>query len=205
MLLPEYLALKCASASVSRGNIPQHLGLTRINKALRRYDMLMSGKMEDPDLLQRIRESALFGGEECERAISASQHLQVVNRREELLSLEGLARAEFIPHCWVYHQKTIPSPIMAVCFMGIDRFKRIDLPDVISDCVTTQSRLDALRDYLDKILENSRYSRGPFGPAVRVHFRDTYDHAFVYDVRLRRFVSEVHTAPPQTIARWSTR
>lgn len=205
MLLPSYLAHKCAEFHIQRGAIPSLLGLHRVAKALRHWDAVLSGAMDNTEFIERIRGCPIFAGPACDDAIAASIQYAEEQRRARFDAVHEQQRALFRPHCWVVHENRVPSPIFVAALCGVDFFKRIDLPDAIINESQQTLQLQAVADFIEIELPHSRYCHGPFGKACFVHFRDRYDHAFIYDLALKSFNAEHHAPPPLTFAHLSLR
>ena len=201
MLLHAYLAQQCATHSIRRGHIPALLRLTNANKALRRYDALLAGGLDDADLLARIRACPPLAGDSLDVAIADTRRACEVNRREAELARELKRRAAFQPHLWVVHERSRPSPIFVVAMYGIDVFKRVDLPQEIARMSHAGARLVAIASMLRSGLQQQDYFCSPFGRPVQVLYRDTYVHSYVFDVESQRFTHELHAPPPLGSAR----
>jgi hypothetical protein len=196
MLLDEYLAHQCAIHSIRRGQIPALLQFKNSNKALRRYDALLAGNLHDEDLLDRIRACPLLCGDGLDEALARTKHKRACDAREKAKVQELRARRAFTPHLWVIHERSVPSPIFVVAFFGVETFKRVELPDIVLAETAIGGRLVTLASFLADNLRDPSYLASPFGRAVQVLYRDTYDHSFVFDVAEGRFTHELHEAPP---------
>ena len=196
MLLDAYLAHQCATHSIRRGQLPALLQLKNPNKALRRYDAVVAGNLHDEDLLDRIRSCPLLAGDGFEEALASTKHKLACDARERRLTQELLARRTFSPHLWVIHERSVPSPIFVVAFFGVATFKRVELPDILLAETAIGGRLVTLASFLADNLRDPSYLASPFGRAVQVLYRDTYEHSFVFDVAEGRFTHELHEAPP---------
>lgn len=119
-----------------------------------------------------------------------------MDAKEEALREELQRRAAFRPHLWVIHENRVPSPIFVVAMLGIDRFKRIELPNEIARLTHTGHIMMEIASMLNERLEDPKYLSSPFGKPVQILYRDTYDHSYVYDVAERRFTDEQHKHPP---------
>ncbi len=184
-----------------RNDLPALLGFpasTQPAKCLRRVDAICSGNMSDTDMIERIVGSAL-GSDELASVITQLRHLETVDRHEREFLADYLARKAFIPHIHAIHERRIPEhPFFAIAFLGIDHFKRIDLPSHIIEMGTIGEQLQAVWEFMDHISTSPDYHRitgGPFGRATSLLFRDTYDHSYVYDVATRKFIGEYEGVP----------
>lgn len=196
MLLDAYLAHQCATHSIRRGQLPALLQFKNPNKALRRYDALLAGALHDDDLLDRIRACPLLCGDGFEEALTRTRLKLASDAREQQLAMELRARRTFTTHLWVIHERSIPSPIFVVAFFGVETFKRVELPDIVLTETSIGGRLVTLASFLADNLRDPSYLASPFGRAVQVLYRDTYDHSYVFDVAEGRFTHELHEAPP---------
>lgn len=196
MLLHTYLARQCATHGIRRGQIPELLQLSNVNKALRRFDALVAGGLHDEDLIDRIRRCEPLGGDAFEEALAETRHQIAVDEQERALHEELQRRAAFRPHLWVIHENRVPSPIFVVAMLGIDRFKRIELPDEIAALTHTGHIMMEIASMLNERLKDPKYLSSPFGKPKQILYRDAYDHSYVYDVAERRFTDEQHKHPP---------
>lgn len=184
-----------------RSELPALLGFpatTQPAKCLRRVDAICAGNMSDTDMIDRIVTSAI-GGEDVANVIKQLQHLETVDRRERELLADRLAREAFIPHIHAIHERRIPEhPFFVIAMLGIDHFKRVDLPSHIIELTTIGEQLQAVWEFLDHVCSSADYYRitgGPFGRATQLLFRDSYEHAYVFDVATRNFVGEYEGVP----------
>lgn len=184
-----------------RSDIPALLGFTATNnptKCLRRFDAVCHGDLRDRDLIERIVASP-FGGATLADVFTQLRHLDTVDQREQALLAERRARENFVPHIHAIHERWIPEhPFFVIASLGIDHFKRVDLPASILEMTDTSAQLLAIWDLMDHICTSEEYKRitgGPFGRATTLLYRDAYDHAYVYDVQTRALVDERHGAP----------
>ena len=196
MQLHAYLAQQCAQHKIRRGAIPSLLHLSNANKALRRYDALLRGDLSDADLVERIRACPLLAGEHFEEALEETRRYVDASRKERLLADELRARAAFTPHLWVVPENKIPSPIFVVAMLGVETFKRFEIPEEIGSLSNPGDILIALGSMLKERCSDRAYMASPFGRAVQVLYRDTYDHSYVYDIEQQRWIDELFTCPP---------
>jgi hypothetical protein len=184
-----------------RSAIPALLGFahtTNPAKCLRRFDAVCQGDLRDSDLIERIIGSPL-GGAILAEVFSQLRHLDTVDRQEKMLLQERRDRENFVPHIHAVHERRIPEhPFFVIAFLGIDHFKRVDLPSSILQMTDTSAQLLAVWDLMDHICTSEEYQRitgGPFGRATRLLYRDAYDHAYVYDVESRAVISDYNGVP----------
>lgn len=184
-----------------RSDLPAILGFpatTQPAKCLRRVDAICAGNMSDTDMIDRIIASEI-GGEDVANIIEQLQHLETVDRRERELLADRRAREAFIPHIHAIHERRIPEhPFFVIAMLGIDHFKRVNLPSDIIELTTIGEQLQAVLEFLDHVCSSADYYRitgGPFGRATQLLFRDSYEHAYVYDVATRYFVGEYDGVP----------
>jgi hypothetical protein len=196
MHLHAYLAQQCAQHKIRRGTIPSLLHISNANKALRRYDALLRGNLSDADLIERIRACPLLAGEHFDEALEETRRYVDASRKERLLADELRARAAFTPHLWVVPENKIPSPIFVVAMLGVATFKRVEIPEEIASLSNTGDILIALGSMLKERCRDRAYMASPFGRAVQVLYRDTYDHSYVYDIEQQCWIDELFTCPP---------
>jgi hypothetical protein len=196
MHLHAYLAQQCAQHKIRRGVIPSLLHLSNANKALRRYDALLRGDLSDADLIERIRACPLLAGEHFDEALEETRRYVDASRKERLLAAELHARAAFTPHLWVVPENKIPSPIFVVAMLGVETFKRFEIPEEIASLSNPGDILIALGSILKERCRDRAYMASPFGRAVQVLYRDTYDHSYVYDIEQQCWIDELFTCPP---------
>ena len=196
MLLLAYLAHQCAQHKIRRGTIPSMLHLSNANKALRRYDALLRGDLADEDLIARIRACPLLAGDQFEEVLVDTRRYVEACRQERRLAAELRARAAFTPHLWVVPENKIPSPIFVVAMLGVKTFKRFEIPEEIASLSNPGDILIALGSMLKERCRDRAYMSSPFGWAVQVLYRDTYDHSCVYDIEQQGWIGELFTCPP---------
>ena len=198
MDIKQYLERQCALNNVRRGQIPSLLGYINAAKALRRYDAFVSGALDDEELANRIRACVQLAGSGFDEALAQTAHVQRVNRREQLFAEELRKRYAFVPHVWFEHERSYPSPIFVVAMFGEEHFRKLDLPEEMRSFYLTSGWVFDIRSIVKDFIEcnpTHRLLRGPFGRAVRVIIRDTYDHGFVYDVDTLELIEERFSAP----------
>ena len=196
MHLHAYLAQQCAQYKIRRGVIPSLLHFSNENKALRRYDALLRGNLSDADLIERIRACPLLAGEHFDEALEETRRYVDASRKERLLADELRARAAFTPHLWVVPENKIPSPIFVVAMLGVETFKRFEIPEEIASLSNPGDILIALGSMLKERCRDRAYMASPFGRAVQVLYRDTFDHSYVYDIEQQCWIDELFTCPP---------
>lgn len=198
MDIKQYLERQCALNNIGRGQIPQLLGYANSAKALRRYDAFVSGALDDEDFANRIRACCLLAGSAFDVAMAHTAHVQRVNQREHLFAEELRKRNAFVPHVWFEHERSYPSPIFIVAMFGEEHFRKLDLPEEMQSFFLTGGWVfdvrSIIKDFIDSHPQH-RLLRGPFGKAVRVIIRDSYDHGFVYDIATLELIEERHIAP----------
>jgi hypothetical protein len=196
MHLHAYLAQQCAQHKIRRGTIPSLLHISNANKALRRYDALLRGNLSDADLIERIRACPLLAGEHFDEALEETRRYVDASRKERLLADELRARAAFTPHLWVVPENKIPSPIFVVAMLGVATLKRFEIPEEIASLSNPGDILIAMGSMLKERCNDRAYMASPFGRAVQVLYRDTYDHSYVYDIEQQCWIDELFTCPP---------
>jgi hypothetical protein len=86
--LNEYVLLCLKQHNKKRGDIPSLLGLTNANKALRRFDALLSGNIQDEDMSKRLRSSRCFGGPGLEDALLVTSRKIAIDEQERIMTNE---------------------------------------------------------------------------------------------------------------------
>jgi len=203
MRVATYLRTQIAKKGIRRGDIPALLGFTNVNKTLRRLDAFLEGRVEDAALLDKLISAGIFVRSEYEPLFQADyqSHLRAANIRS--LEMEILRRNAFVPHIWIEHEERIPNQIFFVAFIGIQHYKRIDLPPSIHLIGTPQDKLRAVTLFIEEYVANPpqfHQLKNTFGKATHFLYRDTYTHSYVYDLHARAFVGERETAPNIPVA-----
>lgn len=198
MDIKQYLERQCALNNIRRGEIPKLLGYANQTKALRRYDTFVGGSIDDELLANRIRACPELAGQDFDVVLAHTAHMQHVNRREQMFNEELRKRHAFVPHVWFEHERKYPSPIFVVAMFGEEHFRKLDLPEEMQSFYLTAGWVFDVRSIVKDFIESNsthRLLQGPFGRAVRVIIRDTYDHGFVYDVDTLELIEERFSAP----------
>jgi hypothetical protein len=156
--------------SWSRGDLARRLGYVDSGRALRRLDGFIAG--ETPDAVQTTRLAKALAVSEAEvtAAIEATRAATAKRQREDVEARERAARETFLPHAWAITRRTTPSPIFAVAIFGPAYFRRVDLPDRITD----HTEADLIRVVGEHC--RAHYARwkgraGPFAEILAYHFR----------------------------------
>jgi hypothetical protein len=194
-----FLERQCALNDIRRGQLPSILGYKNSSKALRRFDAFVAGNYHDADMLQRLRASLLLCGEGFEEALAFSIAEQRREREERECCEELRARREFIPHLYAMHERNRPEhPFFAIAFLGINTFKRLDLPEQLHTCTDLQEFLHACREAINQVMSNHSRSlllAGPFGKAIAFECRFTYDISVIFDLQTQSFTGIQHSNP----------
>lgn len=200
-MLKEIITRDLHERGLRRSDVPELLGYARSRntaKCLRRFDAVCDGDVSDLDMVQRIVTSVL-GTPEVVSILALVRRMQEIDRRERAHASELKARRAFVPHVLVVHERTVPDhPFFIVAVLGVDHFKRIDLPDYILSITDPSARMDAVAGLLAAVQHSDAYARvldGPFGPARQFLYRDAFDHAWVFDLAAARCIGEHHGVP----------
>jgi hypothetical protein len=189
--LKDYVQDCLRKHNLRRGDIPTMLGLTNANKALRRLDAVLSGNLNDAEMINRLRSSANFGGAGFEKALNATKHKIEVDKHEYNLTKELKHRKAFRPHGWIETDlKGGREPRGMIC-MAIPKTKFIHLPDELFR-KRKGNILTIVGKYFNQLIDDQESKVNQctiFGEPVRILFRDEFDHCHVFDIKLRRFVS----------------
>lgn len=208
MDIKAYLEQQCVKTGIRRRDIPMLLGYRNTAKALRRYDAFVAGNITDEDIVQRIKQCPKLAGSDFELALAHTAHIQRVAERELLFAHELRDRITFKPHLWFEHERSSPTPIIVVAMLGEHRFRCLELTDEIAALPETDYKLFEIRLMLRDLLEQQpRHPvlMGPFGRAIRVLYRDTYDHSTVFDLATLEIIDERFTVPKMGKAALSVR
>jgi len=191
---------------IRRSMLPAVLGFkntTNPSKLLRRFDAVCKGLNADVDLVERFRNSELGTPEILRLLNDLFECVRLKNEQNRFVD-ECVSRMEFVPHLHAIHERTIPShPIFVVAFLGFDTLKRADLPDVIQNLPNGDAKLLAVAGFCEVVCTHQDYERlrnNPFGRLLQLLYRDTYTHAYVYNVADKTFVGEYHGVPPSYVA-----
>lgn len=200
-----YLTERCKVLGWKRSELTRRLGYANVSRALRNYDAFCEGSLEQHDLLHRLMQCKELAGEEFDVAMRLSRERIERDTKEAALAAKlrqeqeiEEARIHHIPHLWIEHERSRPSPIFVLAFCGLKTFKVLDLPDVILDITNHERRLEAVQEFVKEASERLHGKiplRGPFGYAISALFRDTYDHSFVISLH-GEVIGERHKAPP---------
>jgi hypothetical protein len=188
--LNEYVLLCLKQHNKKRGDIPSLLGLTNANKALRRIDAVLSGNLQDEDMIKRLRSSSCFGGPGLEDALRGTSRKIEIDENERIITKELRHRQAFRQHGWIETDLKGRNPPRGIICIAIPTTKFIYLPDEI----LTNGEGDILSrvgSYFNQLIDdkNSKVSESSiFGEPVRILFRDTFDHCYVFDIKLRAFI-----------------
>lgn len=174
--------------------MPHLLGYKNSNKALRRLDQFCN-ELADCDLLDRLRHSEIFAGNDLESVLTSARHQLQLQQAELRRQDEVRALLAFVPHLWVIHTNSVPSPIFVVGFFGLETFKRIPLPESLSTQKKPQNALllvaRFIEDYLAEPPIEQHVLNNCFGKAEQILYRDQYDHSFLYDIKLHSWIDEI--------------
>jgi hypothetical protein len=191
MTLNQYITTQLRELGLKRGDLPSLLGYTNPNKCLKRIDRLCKGDYNQPDLLQRISESRL-GGRPFEVVMKKQVEVWEMERQEKQRMKELKDRLSFVPHLLFIHERSVPSPIHIVNFIGVEFFKKLEIPDYILNIKDELKQLNVMDEFIKEYLINPypdhRLTNGPFGKVVQILYRVEYEHSYVFDVQKGLFV-----------------
>jgi len=71
----------------------------------------------------------------------------------------------FKPYVWLKHSEKVGSPIFAVSFMGVEYFKKVELPGHIAD-INKSDQLEFLEDFIKDHYSKNKDSISPFGKII---------------------------------------
>lgn len=198
MNLSQYLTTRLRELGLKRGDLPKLLGYTNPNKCLRNLDRLLEGDVDQFELIRRLGESRL-GGRPFEVVMTNQVKTWELEREERRRVQELKERMSFVPHLHFIHERSVPSPIHVVCFIGVNHFKRLEIPDYILKTTDELTRLNLLDSFIMDYLRNPpdhRLTHGPFGKVVQILYRFEYDKSYVFDIQKGLFM-DVHFGVPR--------
>lgn len=191
-IMQEYMKSQMQKHKIQRGQIPALLGYKNTAKALRRFDALLAGNLEDKDFIECIRRSSYFSGSGFEKAIEAVAHKQIIDRQEYQLSRELKFRKQFRPHGWIETELKGGIEPRGMIRMAIPSKKFIHVPDEVMR-EYSKGKLGIIKKYFDALcndLSSKIYQSMMFGKPVRILFRDRFDHCHIYDLEQRKFIGK---------------
>lgn len=190
--LKEYIQQCIAQHGLKRGEIPRILGFTNSNKALRRFDAVLSGNVSDVDFIKRLRNSSYFGGPGLESALQGTIRKQVIDEQERNLTNELRHRRAFCRHGWIETELKGANPPRGMICMAIPKTKYIHIPDEVFRN-RRGNILSIVGKYFNQLIDDQESKVNQctiFGEPVRILFRDSFDHCHVFDIKRRSFVGK---------------
>ncbi|MFM7775433.1 MAG: hypothetical protein ACKO9V_11450 [Candidatus Kapaibacterium sp.] len=99
------------------------------------------------------------------------------------------------------HERTRPEhPFFVIAMLGIDHFKRIELPPEAQSTEDIIGFQTMCREVIDRIMSEGaapQVVRGPFGRPARFVCRFTYETSLVFDISADAFTEVRHAPPPE--------
>ena len=203
MSLSSYITTQLRELGLKRGDLPRLLGYTNPNKCLRNLDHLLSGDFNQTLLIQRIQESPI-GGETFLSELDREKNKRRIDQQEREKVQELKDRKSFVPHLHFIHERNVPSPIHVVCFIGVNHFKRLELPDYVFEITDEDQRVQVVEGFLRDYLLNPptyQYINSVFGRVRQILYRIEYDRSWVFEVSENRFIGEHHGVPRMGVSR----
>ena len=203
MSLSSYITTRLREHGLKRGELPRLLGYTNPNKCLRNLDHLLSGDFNQTLLIQRIQESPI-GGETFLSELDREKNKRRIDQQEREKVQELKDRKSFVPHLHFIHERNVPSPIHVVCFIGVNHFKRLELPDYVFEITDEDQRVQVVEGFLRDYLLNPptyQYINSVFGRVRQILYRIEYDRSWVFEVSENRFIGEHHGVPRMGVSR----
>lgn len=203
MSLSSYITTRLRELGLKRGDLPRLLGYTNPNKCLRNLDHLLSGDFNQTLLIQRIQESPI-GGETFLSELDREKNKRRIDQQEREKVQELKDRKSFVPHLHFIHERNVPSPIHVVCFIGVNHFKRLELPDYVFEITDENQRVQVVEGFLRDYLLNPptyQYINSVFGRVRQILYRIEYDRSWVFEVSENRFIGEHHGVPRMGVSR----
>ena len=203
MSLSSYITTQLRELGLKRGDLPRLLGYTNPNKCLRNLDHLLSGDFNQTLLIQRIQESPI-GGETFLSELDREKNKRRIDQQEREKVQELKDRKSFVPHLHFIHERNVPSPIHVVCFIGVNHFKRLELPDYVFEITDEDQRVQVVEGFMRDYLLNPptyQYINSVFGRVRQILYRIEYDRSWVFEVSENRFIGEHHGVPRMGVSR----
>ena len=203
MSLSSYITTQLRELGLQRGDLPRLLGYTNPNKCLRNLDHLLSGDFNQTLLIQRIQESPI-GGESFLFELDREKNKRRIDQQEREKVQELKDRKSFVPHLHFIHERNVPSPIHVVCFIGVNHFKRLELPDYVFEITDENQRVQVVEGFLRDYLLNPptyQYINSVFGRVRQILYRIEYDRSWVFEVSENRFIGEHQGVPRMGVSR----
>lgn len=203
MSLSSYITTRLRELGLKRGDLPRLLGYTNPNKCLRNLDHLLSGDFNQTLLIQRIQESPI-GGETFLSELDREKNKRRIDQQEREKVQELKDRKSFVQHLHFIHERNVPSPIHVVCFIGVNHFKRLELPDYVFEITDENQRVQVVEGFLRGYLLNPptyQYINSVFGRVRQILYRIEYDRSWVFEVSENRFIGEHHGVPRMGVSR----
>jgi hypothetical protein len=133
-----------------------------------------------------------LGGRPFEVVMKKQVEVWEMERQEKQRMKELKDRLSFVPHLHFIHERSVPSPIHVVSFIGVDFFKKLEIPDYILNIKDELIQLNVMDEFIKEYLINPypdhRLTNGPFGKVVQILYRVEYEHSYVFDVQKGLFV-----------------
>ena len=203
MSLSSYITTQLRELGLQRGDLPRLLGYTNPNKCLRNLDHLLGGDFNQTLLIQRIQESPI-GGETFLSELDREKNKRRIDQQEREKVQELKDRKSFVPHLHFIHERNVPSPIHVVCFIGVEFFKKLELPDYVFEITDENQRVQVVEGFLRDYLLNPptyQYINSVFGRVRQILYRIEYDRSWVFEVSENRFIGEHHGVPRMGVSR----
>ncbi|WP_425416501.1 hypothetical protein [Oricola indica] len=108
---------------IRRADLVRRMGYANVNKGMRRFGDIMNGDMRMAAILREKLAMAL------EVDIAIVDEAIAETRAAVQDEADRRYRASFKPHAVILTERTIPSPIFAAAFVGVDRLLRIDFDE----------------------------------------------------------------------------
>ena len=203
MSLSQYITTRLRELGLKRGDLPRLLGYTNPNKCLRNLDHFLGGDFNQTLLIQRIQESPI-GGETFLSELDREKNKRRIDQQEKEKVQELKDRKSFVSHLHFIHERNVPSPIHVVCFIGVNHFKRLELPDYVFEITDENQRVQVVEGFLRDYLSNPptyQYINSVFGRVRQILYRIEYDRSWVFEVSENRFIGEHYGVPRMGVSR----
>lgn len=173
------LDLIMKARGVTRRDVVPQLGYPNIREAYARFDALAADNvLADPTILSRL--ARVLDLREEDRSSLWSKDEELDTLAQIRMHQQGVAkdRANFVPHLWRLHERSRPEPIFVVALTGVERWKRVDLPNGIRNRPLNE-QFDLVRTVIREDVASA--TRGLFGQIAGYVYRHSYSIGFRFD------------------------
>jgi hypothetical protein len=182
---------------LTRKQICHNMGYSKMGKAFEHFDnCLNNGCCGDFVFQERLAKALEVDMNIIKRAIEATMKIKSKEKKKEEKEKEDLARLKFKPHLWVLPERSVPSPIFVVCFMGEATFRFASLPDGIAN-MSMEKQKEIVKETIQTHFKEKNGLAGPFGKVLQYQYRITYDSHWLVSTD-GEFIKLVENEPIKT-------